>query len=810
MAEAGPDAVPILFDAMADEDHAVAKAASQVLEMLVHHASRPGADEEREAVATVLLAAAQSDRPVEQRKLAVRMLGFAGGDSVVAPLADLILNPDVGETARWALSRIPGEESTSALLLALPEVKGNLAAGIMLELAARGEPLVLDAARNSLRSNDSTMRVAAIETLGYVGGSSDAELLFMMIGSRHGMEQARAVRAYARIADRLLEEGDIFTPYYMYTRLVTGVELPDEARIAGLVGMGKTGGSDAIPHLMKAVLGENETLRGVAAYALIILQSDEVAPAIGREFEQAPEEVQRVFIQVLRERGGGEARKVVVDALSARSETVRIDALGALCEFAYPDDVERMLRLLEGNGPVSDEARRCLTRMGGEEITKEIGDRYRKQRDEIKPDVLKILGARRDPAALPVLLAAVADRDTAIRREAVESLGMMPDDVTVPLVLTLLDPGDEKDRELVRRVAESNAGATGEISLAKELKDGRAGALVILLLRVEDEDGGLLGSYAKDESPAVRAIALSRLADAPREADLSIFREAIRDPEEDVRREGIRGLTVLLGDLSQIVPEKGLALADEAFLAARTDEERGMVLRAYGKTGSANALAKVEPYFDDPGLGPAAMDAAFDLAVAIEGTDRARAVAVLRAVGENSLSSDRVEKVVDELRKLGAQVDFSTFGYLTRYRVAGPYSNRSALRKVEDLPPVNFDRHFIILDESHEWREVTVSGADGFLDLAKMYDRNEDCGAFVAAEVESPRSRPARLLLGSDDDVVVWVNGVKVFEFTGNRGYVPGEDGVDVLLQKGKNRIVFMVLQGNGGWGCGARVVDMR
>jgi len=71
---------------------------------------------------------------------------------------------------------------------------------------------------------------------------------------------------------------------------------------------------------------------------------------------------------------------------------------------------------------------------------------------------------------------------------------------------------------------------------------------------------------------------------------------------------------------------------------------------------------------------------------------------------------------------------------------------------------------------------------------------------YVRAELDSTAACAARLSLGSDDGVSVWLNGQQVHEHIVQRAARIGDDEVDIELKRGKNIIVFRVNNATGGF----------
>jgi len=84
----------------------------------------------------------------------------------------------------------------------------------------------------------------------------------------------------------------------------------------------------------------------------------------------------------------------------------------------------------------------------------------------------------------------------------------------------------------------------------------------------------------------------------------------------------------------------------------------------------------------------------------------------------------------------------------------------------------------------------------------------ERCVVYVAFFVRSANRQTVRLLVGSDDAVAVWCNGLKVHMADVVRGLVADNDSVTVQLNAGWNTIVLKIANNEGGYGASARFAD--
>ena len=114
------------------------RTAGRELWKTVHDAGRPGAETERLAVVTALLAAVQKDLPTGTGREILWMLSTIGGDDAVATIKPLLTDKELREDARMVLERIPGGVSLAALRSALETVPDDFQLNIVQSLRARG------------------------------------------------------------------------------------------------------------------------------------------------------------------------------------------------------------------------------------------------------------------------------------------------------------------------------------------------------------------------------------------------------------------------------------------------------------------------------------------------------------------------------------------------------------------------------------------------------------------------------------------------------------------------------------------------
>ena len=78
----------------------------------------------------------------------------------------------------------------------------------------------------------------------------------------------------------------------------------------------------------------------------------------------------------------------------------------------------------------------------------------------------------------------------------------------------------------------------------------------------------------------------------------------------------------------------------------------------------------------------------------------------------------------------------------------------------------------------------------GEVDVNKVLPGLSNKSVFATAILTSEAARPARLAVGSDDTLHVWLNGKEVYKFNDHRSFSAEESSFDVDLTKGENRLL--------------------
>ncbi|MBC7327696.1 discoidin domain-containing protein [bacterium] len=144
-------------------------------------------------------------------------------------------------------------------------------------------------------------------------------------------------------------------------------------------------------------------------------------------------------------------------------------------------------------------------------------------------------------------------------------------------------------------------------------------------------------------------------------------------------------------------------------------------------------------------------------------------------------------------------------GYIMNWLVLGPFEGKDN----EEMMKEKF-----IEEETVVPQRMTVSGGKTWLrvtgsplNFKTLWDKSY-ATAYAAFYIYSPKSRDAYLLIGSDDSIVIWLDGKEIWRNPAVRPLIPDSDRVPIRLTEGWHRLLFKVTQLTGDWGLCVKIVD--
>ena len=151
-----------------------------------------------------------------------------------------------------------------------------------------------------------------------------------------------------------------------------------------------------------------------------------------------------------------------------------------------------------------------------------------------------------------------------------------------------------------------------------------------------------------------------------------------------------------------------------------------------------------------------------------------------------------------------------SLGYVGTWAVVGPFENERGGGFKQSFGP---EKEFIPSKRYRGkvrevgWRAVDgTAAAGGYIDLDALLRPGDQVLAHAAFALILSRPETVALHLGSDEAVVVWVNGREVLRRDVRRPFRPDQDRVGLRLQAGSHRIGIKVCDQDGPWGFALRI----
>ena len=142
---------------------------------------------------------------------------------------------------------------------------------------------------------------------------------------------------------------------------------------------------------------------------------------------------------------------------------------------------------------------------------------------------------------------------------------------------------------------------------------------------------------------------------------------------------------------------------------------------------------------------------------------------------------------------------------LRGWQVIGPYPSANGTGGFDTVYEpenvIDFNKDYALPGgQTARWKPA-FDQPTGFVDLAALFQPNNNVVSYATIYVKSPTARSAIVSAGSDDGIKAWVNGKVVISDNAARGAAPDQDEATVNLKAGWNQVLLKITQSGYGWG---------
>lgn len=615
-----------------------------------------------------LIAIIQSDAPPQDKAIPCKQLAVYGTKAAVPALAALLPNPELSSWARIALEAIPDPAADEALRAATAKLEGRLLIGVINSIGVRRDPQAVALLVPKLKAADPEVAAAAAEALGRIGGEPAAKALEPMLATAPPAARSSAAYGLILCAEQLLDAGKPDDAAKLYDA-VRKADVPKQRTLEGARGAILARKAAGVPLLVELLRSADKASFHLGLRVARELPGPEATEAIAAELAKAPADRQPLLILALADRADPKAIAAVLDAAKNGSPSARLAAVAALERLGNASCLPVLL-----DAAVSDDealartAKGSLARLPGNDVDADLAARLPKATGKVQQVLIELIGLRRIEASLPDLLKCAAAADPATRAAAVAALTLLGGEKQVP--------------DLVALVQKPQDGAE-QAALEKALVAvcGRAGAACTPQLM----------PLAKNDSPALRTIALRALAVAGGPEALAAVKAALDDKEAGVQDEavrtlsnwpskwpedlavmepllalaksgkkaphqilGLRGYLQCVQGAAKLAPADRLAKVNEVLPLITKDEEKRLAIAALGTIGIAGALDALGVLAADAAVAEEACAALVDLAARndLQSVTKEQRQKALQTAAEKTKAARTRKKAEDTLKTL--------------------------------------------------------------------------------------------------------------------------------------------------------------
>ncbi len=299
-----------------------------------------------------------------------------GSEALIEAVVGLLSDPDADMRAlayEQVRTEAKGEAATKAFAAKLPTLSPEAQAGLIRALAIRGDqaarPAVLDLLS---KSKEASVRVAAIESIGHLGGADDAQRLMQLLSGPSREERAAAEQSLVRLRGSAVRQSlltemkrtgspiRVAIVKILVTRreldtipaMITVAVGNDAAvRQAAMAALSEIAGPDQIPGMLQGVMKADPGKERDAAEKCVMLACNRIkdpeqraAPVLAA-MKKLPAAQQTMLLSTLGRIGGADALKSIESAL-ANSGT-HSEGLRAICNWPDASIAPRLMELIQ-------------------------------------------------------------------------------------------------------------------------------------------------------------------------------------------------------------------------------------------------------------------------------------------------------------------------------------------------------------------------------------------------------------------------------------------------------------------------------
>jgi HEAT repeat protein len=593
------------------------------------YAMQNGKEAERAMSVRAYCKALEMASDKQNKEFLISQLELVGKDDAVAALETYLSDPQLSDPSARALVKINSEASKAALANALPKATGAAQLSVIEAVGLSRNKQALSSLTTFAASKDPNVAKAALAALARIGDPASAPVLNAAAAQAgYQYENTNAVAANLLYAETLIKAGNGNLAREVAKQLTENAKAENQVhtRTAALKILADSEPQNASTVLADALDDDNKEYR-TAALKFAIPYFNQATSAIWlSKLRKGSPEARAELVSMLGHARSKEALPAILKLVKIRDQNLKfaaIDAASAIGQEQVLDDLYKVMK--KGDSTTVDTVSAAIRRMKGQSIPAKIAGYLPNSKPKVQIALIDLLATRSANAQIGSIYDLLGSKHPEVKAAAYQALKQTVNKNDVPRLFTLLKSQTDP-QELQALQDASIAAYTGNESDSSDVSQvfqqmaGLPSGKQVWFYKILGNLGGqkaldaVTKAYASDEANrkyAVEALASwKNVSSAP--ALLKISKETSNPDELNA---ALLGYLTLIRK-ANIPAEQRLLKLREAMNAARTTEQKTLVLKDLEQVKVLNALLFAGRYLDDPALQERAARSVMGIALA--------------------------------------------------------------------------------------------------------------------------------------------------------------------------------------------------
>ena len=565
----------------------------------------------------------------EIRAFMISQLQIMGTGDAVNCLARCLADERLCDPAARALVVIHSPDAADALLKAMNSAQGQQLITLAQALGDIRNGNAVEPLTKLVSSGDINTRKAALYALGNIGSVISGRLLYDEARKMgFTFDPTRATSAYLLWLDRTGENGDAKLVKKQAGLLISECLADNQVqtRSEALAFFVKYTGEKSLSGLLAAAESPNQVYCNAALKLANNLTGEKATTAWIKKASKLKDLPKAGIIQMLGNRGDRSAFDFVVKNLSDPSKQVRTAAVTSAQKLGGGSSLPYLLEFMKKADP--DEiscAKQALLSMPGDRVIPDISTVLPGMAPQAKKALIEVLAERRAFDRFDLVMGQVKDNDPVVKSAAIHALSNLSREKDLPVLFGLLN----------------NVGRADEIAAVQD---------AILSALQELESGDVRSDRVSQEMNKVNTSLKPRyysiFPDIGGNRALTVVKKAFSEGSAENRNAAFKALaewkdaeacpelfSIITGDFetgfadsaynayvrlvksSDYPADQKLLLLRKVMEAAKTTEQKSLVLNAIKNVRTFTSLVFAGSYLDDPSLQGVAAEAVMRIAL---------------------------------------------------------------------------------------------------------------------------------------------------------------------------------------------------